>query len=99
MDDLLRINKNQYSIIYRIDSGFNTYNFIKKDIGYEMYFSKYKVNKKDLAKSITQDTTDYFTFYAFTLANLRFKSLAQQISKSNLLQNERIQKTYLWGQG
>ncbi len=26
---------------------------------------------------------------------LRFKSLAQQITKSNLLQNERIQKTYL----
>jgi len=71
MDDLLRINKNQYSIIYRIDSGFNTYNFIKKDIGYEMYFSKYKVDKKDLAKSITQDTTDYFTFYAFTLADIK----------------------------
>jgi hypothetical protein len=28
---------------------------------------------------------------------LRFKSLAQQITKSNLLQNERIQKTYLRG--
>ena len=26
---------------------------------------------------------------------LRIKSLAQQITKSNLLQNERIQKTYL----
>ena len=36
---------------------------------------------------------DYLLNQAFNL--LRFKSLAQQITKSNLLQNERIQKTYL----
>jgi hypothetical protein len=71
MNDLLKLNKNQYSIIYSIDSGFNAYNFIKKDIGYEMYFSKHKVDKKDLVKSITHDTTDYFTFCAFTLADIK----------------------------
>ena len=43
---------------------------------------------------------DTFTEWQKKIVNqLRFKSLAQQITKSNLLQNERIQKTYLWGQG
>jgi hypothetical protein len=70
ISDILKVNKNHYSIIYKIDSGFHTYNFVKRDVGYEMYFANYKVEKKNLIKSILRDTTDYFTFYEFTLADL-----------------------------
>jgi hypothetical protein len=86
MDDILKINKGQYSIIYKIDSGFNAISFVKKDIGYEIHFSKHKVAKKDLPKVIIQDTTNYFTFCAFTLADL--KKLKRLKDFNNINQTE-----------
>jgi hypothetical protein len=71
INDILKVNKNHYSIIYKIDSGFNAYNFVKKEIGYDMYFSTYKVKKKDLVNSILSDTTKYFAFSEFTLTDLK----------------------------
>jgi hypothetical protein len=53
------------------------------------YRSRLLHNKRDQHRFMTTVTLSTFDF------NLRFKSLAQQITKSNLLQNERIQKTYL----
>jgi len=68
---ILKVNRNHHSIIYKIDSGFNAYNFVKKEIGYDMYFSKYKVEEKDLVNSILRDTSNYFAYSEFTLTDLK----------------------------
>jgi hypothetical protein len=69
--DILKINKSNYSIIYSTDKGFNSVNYIKRDVGYEMYYSKHEVKKEDLVKSIKQDTATYLRFFAFTLSDLK----------------------------
>jgi len=71
IDDILKVKDGHFAVIYEIDSGFNTYNFVRRGIGYEMYFADYKVEKKELNKSILSDTTNYFIFYEFTLDDLK----------------------------
>ncbi len=71
IDDILKVKDRHFTVVYEIDSGFNTYNFVRKNIGYEMYFSDYKVEKTQLRKSILGDTTNYFTFYEFTVDDLK----------------------------
>ena len=69
--DILKIDKSQYSIIYTTDKGFNSVNYIKRDIGYEMYFSRHEVKREDLVKSIKHDTTTYLKFCSFTLSDIK----------------------------
>uniref|UniRef100_UPI0040478D10 hypothetical protein n=2 Tax=Roseivirga sp. TaxID=1964215 RepID=UPI0040478D10 len=70
--DMREIDEKHTLFTYDQDSLFNVLHFIKKeDLGYEYYFSKHRVAKVDLAKSIHQDTTDYFKFTAFTLDDIK----------------------------
>lgn len=71
INDFLIINDRHTSIIYDRDSVFGVLNFIKTEFGYELYSSKYKVKKEWLANSILRDTTDYFKYSAFTLADIK----------------------------
>jgi hypothetical protein len=68
--DVLKIRKGKHSVILSSDSLFNVFSFIKRDVGYEMYFSKYKVKKEELANTIRRDTTDSFKFHIFNLNDL-----------------------------
>jgi hypothetical protein len=45
---ILKVKDGHFTVVYKIDSGFNTYNFVRRDIGYEMYFADYKVERKKL---------------------------------------------------
>lgn len=69
--DIFIINDRHTAIIYDRDSVFGVLNFIRKDLGYEFYPSKYKGKKESLRQSILQDTTDYFKFNAFTLNDIK----------------------------
>ena len=68
--DVVKTGKTRYSIIYPDKKGFISVNYIKRHFGYEMYFSKHEVKKKEVIESVKRDTTDYFMLYAFTLDDL-----------------------------
>lgn len=84
--DIVEFNKTRFSIIFQAEKGFNSANFIKRDFGYEMYFSNHDTKRKKVKESITSDTTAYFKSYAFTLTDL--KTLNQRESPINLNQSD-----------
>ncbi|KAA9338825.1 hypothetical protein [Adhaeribacter soli] len=71
VDEFIVINDHRFALVFGRDSLFNILNFLKKDTGYEYYGSSYKVKRNLLVESIRKDTTDYFTFSAFTIADLK----------------------------
>src|SRR5690606_7618205 len=58
-------------------------NFVRRDIGYEMYFSQHKVDEKEVIKSIHNDTTNYFKFYLFTIDDLKELKKLKDLNKIN----------------
>lgn len=84
--DIIESNKVTFSIIFQWGDGFSSANFIKRDFGYEMYFSSHDAERKKVIESINSDTTTYFKSYAFTLTDL--KNLNQRKSPINLNQSD-----------
>lgn len=69
--DIVEFGRRRFSIIVPTDKGFNTINFIKRDFGYEVYFSNHEGKGNRIKESIKRDTVTYFKMYAFTLDDLR----------------------------
>jgi len=83
VDEIVKVNKGQYSIVYNLDTVFSLINFVKRDIGYEMYFSELKVDKKELIKSVARDTTNYFKYYVFPIDDIQKLKGLKDLNKIN----------------
>lgn len=76
LTNTIQIDKSRFSIVYPTETGFNSINYDRKELGYEMSFSEHNVSRENLKKSIVEDTAQYLTFYAFTSTDLKnIKSL------------------------
>jgi hypothetical protein len=84
--DIIEFSKSRFAIIFHGDKGFNSANFIKRNFGYEMYFSSHDTKRRKVIESINNDTATYFMSYAFTLTDL--KTLKQRKSPIELNQSD-----------
>jgi hypothetical protein len=88
--DILELSKSRFSIIFAAEKGFNSANFIKRDFGYEMYFSNHDVTRKKVKESIKRDTATYFMLYAFTLDDLRNLKAFKNFNNMNPTETEAL---------
>ncbi|MCZ8215840.1 MAG: hypothetical protein O9262_06340 [Cyclobacteriaceae bacterium] len=88
--DIVEFGKDRFSIIVPTDKGFNSVNFIKRDFGYEMYFSNHEVKSNRIKQSIKRDTVTYFKLYAFTLDDLRNLKALKNFDNMNPTETEAL---------
>ena len=88
--DILELSKSRFSIIFAAEKGFTSANFIKRDFGYEMYFSNHDVRRKKVKESIRRDTVTYFMLYAFTLDDLRNVKALKHFNNMNSTETEAL---------
>jgi hypothetical protein len=82
--------KSKYSIIYPDKSGFMSVNFIKRQFGYEMHFSKHNVKMKKAIESVKRDTATYFMVFAFTLDDLKNLKMLRDFNDMNPTETEAL---------
>ncbi len=88
--DIVEFGRGRFSIIVPTDKGFNTVNLIKRDFGYEIYFSNHEVKSNRIKESIKRDTVTYFKLYAFTLDDLRNLKALKNFDNMNPTETEAL---------
>lgn len=88
--DILELSKSRFSIIFVAEKGFTSANFVKRNSGYEMYFSNHDVTIKKVKESIRRDTVTYFMLYAFTLDDLRNLKALKKFDNMNPTETEAL---------
>lgn len=88
--DIVEFGGGRFSIIIPTNKGFNSLNFIKRDFGYEMYFSNHEVKSNRIKESIKRDTVTYFKLYAFTLDDLRNLKALKHFNNMNPTETEAL---------